>query len=71
MMKIRIFGILFLISALICGGGVDSNQAWQTVLGLALALVSMGEIYVEIVYKENLPDSDKRNDASYPSFLKK
>ena len=70
MMKIRIFGILFLISALICGGGVDSNQAWQTVLGLALALVSMGEIYVEIVYKENLPDSDK-HDASYPSFLKK
>lgn len=71
MMKIRIFGVLFLISALICGGGVDSNQAWQTVLGLALALVSMGEIYVEIVFKENLPDSDKRNDASYPSFLKK
>lgn len=71
MMKIRIFGILFLISALICGGGIDSNQAWQTVLGLALALVSIGEIYVEIVFKENLPDSDKRNDASYPSFLKK
>lgn len=70
MIKIRIFGILFLISALICGGGIDADKPWQTVLGLTLALVSMGEIYVETIYKTNLPDSDK-HDASYPSFLRK
>lgn len=61
MMKIRIFGVLFLVSVLICGGGIDSNQAWQTVFGFAMALVSMGEMYVEISRVDNLPDSDKQS----------
>lgn len=73
MMKIRIFGVLFLISALICGGGIDSNQAWQTVFGLAIALVCVGELYVEVTRIDSLPDRDKqhlRNKSDRRSSLK-
>lgn len=47
MFRVRFFGMMFLISGLICGGGIDAGKAWQTVLGLVLCLVAAGELYCE------------------------
>ena len=38
-MKIKILGTLMLLSVLVCGGGVDTGSAVQTVVGLVMFIL--------------------------------
>lgn len=73
-MKNSIFGFLMLISALVCGGGIDSGSKVQTIVGLVMFLIFVGGILIEEMY-EDVKNYNKRGHSSnvhdYPCFFTK
>lgn len=71
-MKIKILGTVMLISVLVCGGGVDTGSAVQTIVGLLMFGLSVGGILIEDGKKNHTDNRNRanRNDASYPCFFR-
>ena len=72
-MKAKIYGICFLMGALIAGGGVDIRSNLQAFAGTILAMAAGGLLIVETnrkEYKEMLKHTSD-NTHSYPSYLRK
>lgn len=59
-----------LVSVAICGGGVDSGNKAQIIVGLIMFLVFAGGIAIEGI-KEDVEHHSFNNTASYPCFLRK
>lgn len=71
-MKIKFWGTVMLLSVLVCGGGIDTGSAVQTIVGLMMFGLSVGGMLVEYG-KENYTNNRNRtncNDASYPCFFR-
>lgn len=71
-MKIKILGTLMLLAVLVCGGGIDTGSAVQTIVGLVMFILAVGGMLVEYG-KENHSNNRNRvnrNDASYPCFFR-
>lgn len=69
-MKNSICGILMFISVAICGGGIDSGNKVQTVIGFVMFILFAMGVIVDGV-KEDIEHKRFTNNASYPSFLRK
>ncbi len=69
-MKNSICGILMFASVAICGGGIDSGNKMQTIIGFVLFLIfATGIIYDGI--EEDIEHKRFTNNASYPCFFRK
>lgn len=71
-MKNKILGTLMLLSVLVCGGGIDSGSAVQTVVGLVMFILAVGGILIEYGKENHTNNRNRvnRNDASYPCFFR-
>lgn len=69
-MKIKILGVLFLLSVLVCGGGIDCDSMAQAIGG-AIATFIFGGALVYEGNKETITDNFKRNFNNRPYFLQK
>lgn len=73
-MKNSIYGLMMFVSVAICGGGIDSGNNLQTVIGLVMFLAFVGGILIEST-REDIKNYSKRscyhNDNSYPCFFRK
>lgn len=68
-MKIKVLFVLFLLSVLICGGGIDSDSVFQAILGATMTFLAGGAFVFEANKKEH-GIGHSNNVHSYPSFLR-
>lgn len=69
-MKIKILGTMFLLSVLICGGGIDCDSMIQAIGG-AIATFIFGGALVYEGNKETIDSYFVRNFDNRPYFLQK
>lgn len=67
-MKINILGLIFWMSILAAGGGIDCDSMSQFWISAVVLVISGGLLMYETNKKDIKPVSD--NDHSYPSFLR-
>lgn len=68
-MKVKIYGMCFLLGALIAGGGIDIGSNLQAVAGAILTFLAGGLLVIETNKKDIKRSSN--NDHSYTSYLQK
>lgn len=69
-MKNSILGFLMFFSVAVCGGGIDSGNKTQTIIGFVLFLIFVLGIMYEGI-KEDVEHKRFTNNASYPCFFRK
>lgn len=72
-MKVKIYGMCFLLGALIAGGGIDIGSSLQAVAGAILTFLAGGLLIVETNKKEYQKSNKHTADNThpYPSYLRK
>lgn len=67
-MKIKVFGILFFLSVLVCGGGIDSDSVMQAIIG-AIATFGFGGLMLYETHKKDIDSYFVSNFANRPCYL--
>lgn len=68
-MKSKLYGMLFLLSALMCGGGIDSNNMNQFWIGAVMGIV-FGVLVVVETNEIQIKKTRSNNDHSRVAYLK-
>lgn len=68
-MKTKIYGVLFLMSVLMCGGGIDSGSMTQFWLGAILGMV-FGAFFVAESNEIQIKKTRSSNDHSRVAYLR-
>lgn len=72
-MKVKIYGMCFLLGALITGGGIDIGSNLQAIAGAILTFTAGGLLIIETNKKEYKKELKRTadNTHNYPSYLRK
>lgn len=68
-MRIKVYGVLFLLNVLICGGGIDSNNMLQFWVGAILGML-FGCFFLAESNMEEVKKTRSANDHSRVAYLR-